>query len=64
MKIRSHSGARPPWGTGRTKGLPGFDPLTRSLAFALEMERHLRGLLYMWRLALPGSPAIAGEMVT
>ena len=24
---------------------------------ALEMERHLRGLLYMWRLALPGSKA-------
>jgi DNA-binding FadR family transcriptional regulator len=21
---------------------------------ALEMERHLRGLLYMWHLALPG----------
>ena len=31
---------------------------------ALEMERHLRGLLYMWRLALPGSQAIAGEVMT
>jgi DNA-binding FadR family transcriptional regulator len=31
---------------------------------ALEMERHLRGLLYVWRLALPGSQAIAGEVVT
>jgi GntR family transcriptional regulator, transcriptional repressor for pyruvate dehydrogenase complex len=30
---------------------------------ALEMERHLRGLLYMWHLALPGSQAIAGEVV-
>jgi hypothetical protein len=30
----------------------------------LEMERHLRGLLYMWRLALPGSQAIAGEVMT
>jgi hypothetical protein len=29
-----------------------------------EIERHPRGLLYMWRLALPGSPAIAGEVVT
>jgi len=31
---------------------------------ALEMERPLRGLLYMWRLALPGSQAITGEVVT
>jgi GntR family transcriptional regulator, transcriptional repressor for pyruvate dehydrogenase complex len=31
---------------------------------ALEMEKHLRGLLYMWRLALPGDQAIAGEAVT
>jgi len=31
---------------------------------ALEMERHLRAPLYMWRLALPGSQAIAGEVVT
>ena len=31
---------------------------------ALEMERHLRGLLYMWRLALPGSKATVGEAVT
>jgi hypothetical protein len=31
---------------------------------ALEMERHLRALLYMWRLALPGSQTIAGEVVT
>ncbi len=30
---------------------------------ALEMEKHLRGLLYMWRLALPGSKATAGEAV-
>ena len=27
-----------------------------------KMERHLRGLLYMWHLALPGSQAIAGEV--
>ena len=33
-------------------------------AAALEMERHLRGLLYMWRLALPGSKAAASEAVT
>ena len=33
-------------------------------AAALEMERHLRGLLYMWRLALPGSQAAASEAVT
>ena len=31
---------------------------------ALEMERHLRGLRYMWRLTLPGSKAAAGEVVT
>jgi hypothetical protein len=31
---------------------------------ALEMERHLRGLFYMWRLALPSSEATAGEAVT
>jgi DNA-binding GntR family transcriptional regulator len=31
---------------------------------ALEMERHLRGLLYMWRLALPSSKATASEAVT
>jgi len=31
---------------------------------ALEMERHLRVLLYMWRLALPGGQAAAGEVVT
>jgi len=31
---------------------------------ALEMDRHLRGLLYVWRLALPGSQMIAGEVVT
>ena len=31
---------------------------------ALEMERHLRSPLYMWRLALPGSQAIAGEVAT
>lgn len=31
---------------------------------ALEMERHLRVLLYMWRLALPGGQAAAGEAVT
>jgi DNA-binding GntR family transcriptional regulator len=31
---------------------------------ALEMEKHLRGLLYMWRLALPGSTATAREAVT
>ena len=30
---------------------------------ALEMEGHLRTLLYMWRLALPGSKAAAGEAV-
>ena len=33
-------------------------------AAALEMERHLRGLLYMWRLALPGRQAAASEAVT
>jgi hypothetical protein len=31
---------------------------------ALEMEGHLPGLLYMWRLALPGSTAAASEVVT
>ena len=31
---------------------------------ALEMESHLRALLYMWRLALPGSKAAASEAVT
>jgi len=31
---------------------------------ALEMERHLRALLYMWRLTLPGGQAIAGEAMT
>ena len=31
---------------------------------ALEMERHLRVLLYMWRLALPGDQTAAGEVVT
>ena len=30
---------------------------------ALEMERHLRGLLYMWRLALPGSRTAVSEAV-
>ncbi len=30
----------------------------------LEMEKHLRGLLYMWRLALPSSEATASEAVT
>ncbi len=30
---------------------------------ALEMEKHLRGLLYMWRLALPGSRAVVSEAV-
>ena len=30
---------------------------------ALEMERHLRGLLYMWRLALTDSQAPASEAV-
>ena len=31
---------------------------------ALEMERHLRGLLYMWRLAFAGRRAAVGEAVT
>ena len=31
---------------------------------ALEMERHLRVLFYMWRLAPPGGRAAAGEAVT
>lgn len=31
---------------------------------ALEMERRLRSLLYMWRLALPGRMAAASEAVT
>jgi DNA-binding FadR family transcriptional regulator len=31
---------------------------------ALEMERHLRSLLYMWRLALTGRQATASEAVT
>jgi DNA-binding FadR family transcriptional regulator len=30
---------------------------------ALEMEKHLRGLLYMWRLALPSSKTTASEAV-
>ncbi len=30
---------------------------------ALEMEKHLRGLLYMWRLALPSSRAAVSEAV-
>ena len=33
-------------------------------AAALEMERHLRGLLYMGRLALPGSQAATSEAMT
>jgi DNA-binding GntR family transcriptional regulator len=33
-------------------------------AAALEMERHLRSLLYMWRLARPGNQAIAGKAAT
>jgi GntR family transcriptional regulator, transcriptional repressor for pyruvate dehydrogenase complex len=31
---------------------------------ALEMERHLRVLLFMWRMALPGGQPAAGEVVT
>ena len=31
---------------------------------ALETERHLRGLLYMWRLALPSGKAATNEVVT
>jgi len=31
---------------------------------ALEMEKHLRGLRYMWRLALPGRKTAASEAVT
>ena len=31
---------------------------------ALEMEKHLRGLLYMWRLTLPSNKATTGEAVT
>ena len=31
---------------------------------ALETERHLRGLLYMWRLALPSGEAATNEVVT
>jgi DNA-binding GntR family transcriptional regulator len=31
---------------------------------ALEMERHLRVLLFMWRLALPGGQSTAGEAMT
>jgi len=31
---------------------------------ALEMEGHLRALLYMWRLTLPGGRAITGEAMT
>lgn len=31
---------------------------------ALEMERHLRVLLFMWRLTLPGGQSAAGEVVT
>jgi DNA-binding FadR family transcriptional regulator len=30
---------------------------------ALEVEKHLRGLLYMWRLALPSSRAAVSEAV-
>jgi DNA-binding GntR family transcriptional regulator len=30
---------------------------------ALEMEKHLRGLLYMWRLTLPSNKATTGEAV-
>jgi len=33
-------------------------------AAALEMDRHLRSLLYMWRLTLPGSQADASEAMT
>ncbi len=33
-------------------------------AAALETERHLRALLYMWRLARPGSQAAASEVLT
>jgi GntR family transcriptional regulator, transcriptional repressor for pyruvate dehydrogenase complex len=31
---------------------------------ALEVERHLRGLVFMWRLALPGSQAAGSEAMT
>jgi DNA-binding GntR family transcriptional regulator len=31
---------------------------------AREMERHLRVLFFMWRLALPGGQPVAGEAVT
>ncbi len=31
---------------------------------ALETERHLRGLLYMWRLTLPSGKAATNEVVT
>ena len=31
---------------------------------ALEVERHLRGLLFVWRLALPGSQAAGSEAMT
>ena len=31
---------------------------------ALEMERHLRVLLFMWRLALPGGQPDVGEALT
>ena len=33
-------------------------------AAALEMEKHLRGLLYMWRLALSDGQPVAGEAMT
>ena len=33
MKVLSHSERQPLRGTGRTKDVPGFDPLTGSLAF-------------------------------
>jgi DNA-binding FadR family transcriptional regulator len=33
-------------------------------AAALEMEKHLRGLIYMWRLARPGRQAVADEAAT
>jgi hypothetical protein len=46
------------------------DPLLAHLgagageAAAMEMDRHLRSLLYMWRLTLPGSQAEASEAMT
>jgi hypothetical protein len=42
MEVLSHFGVRAPWGTGRTKDVPGFDRLTGSLAFGADLSVRVR----------------------